>query len=81
MLHFAKLLGEPERVHFVEVEDGSAVLLARTEEVAVPKVEQRLADAVRGQGDPVALKALQELDDMLANDNAVGQLKIGRAHV
>jgi hypothetical protein len=74
MLRFAKLLGEPERVHFVEVEDGSAVLLARTEEVAVPKVEQRLADAVRGQGDPVALKALQELDDMLANDNAVGQL-------
>ena len=74
MLRFAKLLGEPERVHFVEVERGSAVLLARTEEVAVPKVERRLADAVRGQGDPVALKALQELDDMLANDNAVGQL-------
>lgn len=74
MLRFAKLLGEPERVHFVDVERGSAVLLARTEEVAVPKVEQRLADAVRGQGDPVALKALQELDDMLANDNAVGQL-------
>lgn len=74
MLRFAKLLGEPERVHFVEVERGSAVLLARIEEVAVPKVEQRLADAVRGQGDPVALKVLQELDDMLANDNAVGQL-------
>lgn len=74
MLRFAKLLGEPERVHFVEVEHGSAVLLARTEEVAVQKVEQRLTDAVRGLGDPVALKALQELDDMLANDNAVGQL-------
>lgn len=74
MLRFAKLLGEPERVHFVEVEGGSAILLARTEEVAVPKVEQRLADAMRGQGDPVALKALQELDDMLANDNAIGQL-------
>jgi hypothetical protein len=74
MLRFAKVLGEPERVHFVDVEDGSATLLARTEEVAVPKVEQRLADAVRGQGDPVALKALQELDDMLANDNAIGQL-------
>lgn len=74
MLRFAKVLGEPERVHFVDVEDGSATLLARTEEVAVPKVEQRLADAARGQGDPVALKALQELDDMLANDNAIGQV-------
>ena len=74
MLQFAKLLGEPERVHFVDVEPGSAVLRARIEEVAAPKVEQRLADASRGQGDPVALKALQALDDMLANDNAVGQV-------
>lgn len=74
MLLFAKLLGEAEHVHFVEVEHGSAVLLARIDEVAVPKVETRLANAARGQGDPVALKALQELDDMLANDNAVGQL-------
>ncbi len=74
MLQFAKLLGEPERVHFVDVEPGSAVLRARIEDAAVPKVERRLADASRGQGDPVALKALQFLDDLLANDNAVGQL-------
>lgn len=72
MLQFAKLLGEPERVHFVDIERGSAVLLARIEEVAAPKVERRLYDASRGQGDPGALKALQTLDDMLANDNAVG---------
>lgn len=74
MLQFAKLLGEPERVHFVDVEAGSAVLRARVEEVAVPKIERRLSDASRGQGDPTAVKALQSLDDMLANDNAVGQL-------
>jgi len=74
MLQFAKLLGEPERVHFVDVESGSAVLLARIEEVAALKVQRRLVDAAHGRGDPSALKALQELDDMLANDNAVGQL-------
>ncbi len=74
MLEFAKLLGEPERVHFVDVERGSAVLLARIEEVAALKVERRLADAARGQGDPTALKALRELDNMLANDNAIGQV-------
>ena len=74
MLRFAKLLGEPERVHFVKVEPGSAVLLAHVEIVALPKVERRIADAVKGHGDPVAIKAMQELDDMLANDNAVGQL-------
>lgn len=74
MLQFANLLGEPDRVHFVDVERGSAVLLARIEEVAAPKVQRRLADASRGQGDPAALKAFQALDDMLANDNAVGQV-------
>jgi hypothetical protein len=74
MLQFARLLGEPERVHFVDVESGSAVLRARIDDTAAPKVERRLADASRGQGDPVAVKALQFLDDMLADDNAVGQL-------
>ncbi len=74
MLQFAKLLGEPDHVHFIDVERGSAVLLARIEEVAAPLVERRLADASRGQGDPEALKAHQALDDMLANDNAVGQV-------
>jgi len=74
MLQFAKLLGETDRVHFVDVDAGSAVLRARIENVAVPKVERRLANASRGQGDPVAVKALQLLDDMLANDNAVGYL-------
>lgn len=74
MLQFARLLGEPERVHFLDVEYGSAVLRARVEEVALPKVERRLFDASRGQGDVVALRALQSLDDMLAEDNAVGQL-------
>lgn len=74
MMQFAKLLGEPERVHFVDIERGSAILLARIEEIAIPKVERRLAEAARGEGDPTALKALRDLDDMLANDNAVGQV-------
>jgi hypothetical protein len=74
MLQFAKLLGEPDRVHFVDVEEGSAVLRARVEDVALPKVERRLADAARGLGDAVALKAMQSLDDMLAEDNAIGQI-------
>lgn len=60
MLQFAKVLGEPERVHFVDVEAGSAVLRARIEDVAVSKVERRIADASRGQGDPVALKGAAE---------------------
>lgn len=74
MLRFAKLLGEPERVHFVDVERGSAILRARIEVEAIPMVDRRLSDVSRGRGDPSALRAFQELDDMLANDNAIGQV-------
>ena len=74
MMRFAKLLGEQERVHFVSIEDGSAVLVARAEPAAATKVERRLVDLRNGRGDPAALQARTELDDMLAEDNAVGQL-------
>jgi hypothetical protein len=74
MTQFAKLLGEAEHVHFVEVGKGSAVLRARTDAIAAPKVERRLLEARNGQGDHIALKALQALDDLLADDNAIGQL-------
>jgi hypothetical protein len=74
MARFAKLLGEEERVHFVSLEPGSAVLVARAEAQAAPKVEHRLIELSRGRGDPDTQKAFQELDDMLLADNAVGQL-------
>jgi hypothetical protein len=74
MAELAKLLGEPERVHFVELAKGSAVLVANVEEPAVPKVFSRLLDVKKGIGDPVALKAEKCLDDLLAEDGAIGQL-------
>jgi hypothetical protein len=74
MARFAKLLGEEERVHFVSLEPGSAVLVARAETQAEPKVERRLIELRQGRGDPDARKAFVELDNMLSADNAVGQL-------
>lgn len=74
MAELAKLLGEPERVHFVEVAKGSAVLVANIEEPAYPKVVARVTDVRKGVGDPDALKAEKRLDDLLAEDGAVGQL-------
>lgn len=74
MAQFAILLGEGERVHFVKLEKGSAVLVASAEPQAEPKVERRLLEIRQGTGDPAALKAVKQLDDMLANDNAVGQI-------
>lgn len=74
MAELAKLLGEPERVHFVELAKGSAVLVANIEEPAYPKVFARVSDVRKGVGDPDALKAEKRLDDLLAEDGAVGQL-------
>ena len=74
MAELAKLLGEEERVHFVEVAKGSAVLVANIEEPAYPKVFARVSNVQKGVGDPDALRAEKRLDDLLAEDGAVGQL-------
>ena len=74
MAHFARFLGEEEHVHFVSVEPGSAVLVARAEAQAAVNVRRRLLEFRNGHGDPDARKAFAELDHMLAVDNAIGQL-------
>ena len=74
MLKFAKLLGEQDRVHFVALEPGSAVLVARAEPEAASLIEHRIIAFKQGSVDPLALKIWQDLDDMLVTDNAVAQL-------
>lgn len=74
MAEFARLLGEPERVHFVKVDESSAVLVSRVDHQAETKVARRLLEVRNGEGDPEALKAERKIDTMLATDSAVGQL-------
>jgi len=74
MAEFARLLGEPERVHFVKVDDGSAVLVSRIDPEAEPRVARRILEVRSGVGDPEGLKAEKKIDAMLAVDDAVGQL-------
>lgn len=70
----AKMLGHTEHTHFVRVEEGSAQLIHKVDAVDAPKVETRLNNVRLGQAPKDALKAQKELDDLLANDNAVGTL-------
>ena len=74
MVALAKLLGSPEHTHFVRVESGSAKLRAAVEPVDAPKVETRLHSVRNGDGPKEAMSAKQALEDLLANDNAVGTL-------
>ena len=70
----AKMFGHPDHTHFVRVEPGSAMLRASVEPVDAPKVEARLNSVRVGEGPKDALAAKQVLEELLANDNAVGAL-------
>lgn len=70
----AKMIGHMEHTHFVRVDPGSAQLVHKVDAVDAPKVEARLNNVRLGNAPKDALKARKELDDMLANDNAVGTL-------
>ena len=70
MLQFAKFLGEQERVHFVDIERGSSVLLARIEEVAAPKVERRQFGAKA----TLVIKRLHGVEGADWGDDPIGDL-------
>lgn len=70
----AKMFGYPDNTHFIGVEKGSAKLRAAVKPVDAPKVAARLDAVSFGSGPKDALAAKQALEDLLANDNAVGTL-------
>jgi len=72
MREFASLLGSEERVHFKRLKKGSACIVAWPDEQAVPKVNARLDEVVEKSAPREALKAHREIDDLLADDNAIG---------
>jgi hypothetical protein len=77
----AKLLGEQENVHFRGVEAGSAVLVAKIDPSAQPKVRERVLAVRDGIGPSDARKAFGDLDEMLRKDNATGTLNDGAGNV
>lgn len=74
MAEYAKLLGEIGDVHFRTIVDASVGLAAIVDKAAVPKVDERVRAASHGAGSEEALRAIGRLDEMLAADNAVGEL-------
>ena len=70
----AKMFGHPDHTHFVRVEEGSAKLRTAVDAVDAPKVETRLNGVRIGNAPREALAAKQQLEELLANDNAVGTL-------
>lgn len=73
-LEYAKLLGETKDVHFEKLVDQSVGLVAVVGEHAVSRVAVRVQAVKRGDGPDDAVRAMKRLDDMLAADNAIGEL-------
>ena len=74
MADFAKMLGEPESVHFDRIENGSATLVSVVDDTAVPKVRERFNGIRAGDGPADAMQAYRETNRRLKNDNCVGIL-------
>jgi hypothetical protein len=74
MAALAELIGSEASTHFVRLDPGSARVVARIEEQDAPKVLRRLS-VVEGPSAALGVaKAFRVLDDLLAGDNAVGEV-------
>lgn len=74
MTDLAVILGEQQRVHFVRLEKGSAVLVQEIEAIAVPKVRERVDSVGGGSGPNDAMTAYDRLNRRLKSDNCVAAL-------
>jgi hypothetical protein len=75
MAGLAAILGEPGSVHFVKLEHGSTVLVHRVQSEAVPKVRARARAVRRGDAPRDALRAYENVNKMLLDDNGTAELK------
>lgn len=77
LAHLSSLYGNKEKVHFKGVESGSALLKAHIEDDAYPKVMDRINSIGAGDEIKEVQKAYSQIDELLRQDNAVGEIKVG----
>lgn len=78
MNELAKLMANIDRVHFQNVIAGSTTIAYRVEREAAPKVALRVDEIRRGDAPDDARPHYKRLNEMLRDDNAVGELeKVG----
>ena len=75
MADLARLLGRIERVHFVRIEAGSAVLVHVVEPEAATEVGTRIHALAHDKAPEDAAKAFRALNRRLAEDHAIGSLR------
>jgi len=79
MAALAELVGYEASTHFVRLEEGSTKLVHAIDTPDAPKVAHRLRQTGSPDAPKDLLRAFTKLDDLLASDNAVGELTHGDA--
>ncbi len=69
MADLSAMIGEDASVHFVELKEGSAQLVHDVDYVAYPKIEARVFAVRAGTAPVVSLKAYQDINKKLVEDN------------
>lgn len=77
----AKFLGETSMVHFVDIRQGSTVLLHKVQTEAVPKVQARIERVRKGIAPMEEMRPYETLNEMLREDNGIGFLHAGRGRI
>ena len=75
MAELATMLGETGSVHFVKLKRGSTGIIHKVQVEAVPKVRERASAVRRGDAPRDALRAYENVNKMLRDDNGTGALK------
>lgn len=81
MAAIAELYGEQSSVHFQTLRKGSTVLVSRVQHEAVPKVRENVQSAQWPDSRGPAANAFKRVNKMLREDNAIGEVRRGRAKV
>ncbi len=78
MNELAKLMANIDRVHFINLITGSTTIAYHVEREAAPKVALRVDEIRRGDPPDDARPYYKRLNEMLRDDNAIGELeKVG----
>lgn len=76
MADLAALLGNPERVHFERLEDGTVGLVQSIEDEAIGPVRQRVEWAQRHDAPEDVRRPFSALNNRLRQDDAIGNLSV-----
>lgn len=69
LAELAKILGQDQSIHLVEVDEGSTVLVHKIDAEAVPKVRDRAIAVQNGNGPADAMKSYRQVNKMLRDDD------------